>query len=341
MGFEKAKFYLQEAIVMCNDLFSGKESIRDIMFAIEDNLKEGLFSQAVEYFDRLIEIDDKYPLLYERLACVKFWINREENIHARKAQAIEFAKILTSYYKEFIPFASRYNIDETVDIAVAIKHYVFGHVVAIFENEYKRNCSADVLRDLCDALVEIKQYKKAVKGFEHLLVVNHTNGYVLSKLALLYGYLKDDERSKFYLRDVLFYDPLNMEKELFETNAYLNRALILASEHTNAMVLKDDKELLFWGAVYADVYNVWNKTYTTNKSEVLTIRKMISRFEADCKKKDIRNHTAPRLFLAYTRLISYLIINAKSNIGEIEFIAKKMEVLNTALTREFVESLNI
>ncbi len=326
---------------MCNDLFSGKESIRDIMFAIEDNIREGLFSQTIEYFDRLIEIDDTYPLLYERLACVKFWVNREDTILARQTQAIEFAKILTSYYKEFLPFAAKYNIDESVDIAVAVKHYVFGHVVAIFENEYKRNCTASVLRDLCDALVEIKQYRKAVKGFEHLLTVNHTNGYVLSKLALLYDYLRDDERSKFYLREVLFYDPTNIEKELFETNKYLNQALVLASDHTNAVIAQDNEELLFWGAVYADVYNIWNRVYTTNKSEVLTIRKMISRFEADCKKKDIRKNAAPRLFLAYTRLISYLIINAKGNIGEIEFIAQKMEILNTSLTRKFVESLNI
>ncbi len=326
---------------MCNDLFSGKESIRDVMFAIEDKLKKGLFSATLTYFDKLIEIDDSYPLLYERLACIKFWVNREGVLEEQKTNAIEFAKILTLYYREFVKFASRYGIDESLDIVLAIKDYAFGHIVAIFENEYKKNSNASILKDLCNALIEIKQYKKAIKGFEHLLNVKYTDGYVLSKLSLLYGYLQNDKMSKFYLREVWFYDPLNMEKELFESSPYLERALVLASENTNAMTFEDEQELLFWGAVFADIYNVWNFNFTTNRNEILTIRKMISRFEADCKKKNMRKNVVPRLFLAYTRLVSYLILDAKSNVDEIEFIACKMEVLNASLTREYINSLNI
>ncbi len=326
---------------MCSDLFSGRESIRDIMFAIEDKLRSGLFYETLEYFDRLIETDDTFPLLYERLACVKFWVNRQENIRSQQTDALSFAKMLSFYYGEFVQFASRYSVDESVEIVVAIKDYAYGHIVTIFENEYKRTSNATILRDLCDSLVEINQYKKAIKGFEHLLNVARTDAYVLSKLSLLYGYLKDDDKSKYYLREVLFYDPLNMEKELFENSEYLQKALLLADENTNALVMEDEQELLFWAGVYADVRNVWNKRYTIDKSDVITIRKMISRFEADCKKKNIRKNAVPRLFLAYTRLISFLILDAKGNVDEIEFIARKMEILNISLTREFIESLDI
>lgn len=326
---------------MFNDLFSGKESTRDIMFTIEDKLRNGQFFASIEYFDKLIEIDDTYPLLYERLACVKFWVNREENIKLQKTLVVQFAKMLTLYYKDFISFAARYEIDESIEIVAAIKDYVYGYIVTILENEYKRTSSAAVLKDLCNSLAEIKDYKKAIKGFEHLLRADYTDAYVLSKLSLLYGYLKNDERSKFYLREVLFYDPLNIEKELFETNKYLEEALLISSKKTNALVEKDEEKLLFWAAVYADVYNIWKTVYVIDKSHVITVRKMISRFEADCKKKNIQKNVAPRLFLAYTRLISFLFLDAKANIDEIEFIAKKMEVLDNSLTREFIESLDI
>ncbi len=337
----KIFIYYEEVIIMFNDLFSGKESVRDIMFAIEDKLRNGEFSASIEYFDRLIDIDDTYPLLYERLACVKFWVNREENIQLQKIQVQQFAKMLTLYYKDFISFAARYGIDESIEIVIAIKEYIYGYVIAILENEYKKNSNAALLRDLCNCLIEIKDYKKAIKGFEHLLHANYVDGYILSKLSLLYSYIKNDERSKFYLREVLFYDPLNIEREVFEASDYLKKALLLASKKTNAVAQQDEEELLFWAAVYADVYNIWDKVYIIEKKHVLTIRKMISRFEADCKKKNIRKNVAPRLFLAYTRLISFLFLDAKNNIDEIEFIAKKMEILDISLTREFIESLNI
>ncbi len=324
---------------MGDDLFSQNESVIDVLFAIGDKIRDGLFSDALKYFDVIIEIDNNYPFLYERLACIKFWINREHTIVSYKNKELELTRLLDGYYKLFLEFSKKYDMPADIDIIVDIKAYVFNTTVNILQKEYQTNGNADVLKQLCYALVEIGDYKKAIKGLEYLRECQCIDGNVLANLALAYSKIADDRMTKFYIREALFYDPLNIDIPLLRDNIYIRDIEKIIKE--SAIQLASKEQLLLWLGVYGEVYNILNIRHALTQKELLVLRKMISKFEADCKRKNLRENAIPRLLLAYLRLVSNLLINGVKNVNEIEFIIRKMDRLNTNLTKIFVENINI
>ncbi len=324
---------------MGDDLFSQNESVRDILFTIEDKIKNGLFSQSIKYFDMIIEIDNEYPLLYERLACIKFWINRESTILSYKDKGLPLSTLLSSYYKLFSDFIRKYEIPEDTEIIVSIKAYVFNSIVEILEHEYKRTGSADILKDLCYALIGIGQYKKAIDGLEYLRERQYLDGHILSNLALANEKISNIKMSKFYIREVLFYDPLNIDNALLRDNIYIKK--IREVMFNSTIQISSEQETQLWLGVYGEIYNILDVRRSLSPKEIIVLRKMISRFEADYKRRNLMENTSPRLFLAYIRLALNLLLDSKKNVDEIEFIIKKMDMLNTRLTRIFVENINI
>lgn len=326
---------------MGDDLFSNRNSERDVLFEIEHKIRLGLFSEALGDFDKLISINENYPLLYERLACVKFWCNREANIASKRKQKLELANMLMSYYQEFIVFAQKYDLPDNADIILAIRDYVFTNVVNMLESEYQKNADADVLRQLCGAFIKVKEYRKSINGLLYLKKLGFTDGGILSKLALAYYEIGEDNNSRLYLKEALFYDPLSIDDFFIKNNMPIQKSINMAKSRFRDA--NDDNFILLWAAVYVEIYNMLDISSSLTEQEVFSLRKMISRLEADCKKSSIKRNTVPRLFLCYIKLIISLLEddNGKSNIDEIEFIVRKMSVLDDDITREFVRNLNI
>ena len=94
---------------MNEEFFSRKESVKDIFFMIEGKLKKGLFKESMEDFDRIMAMDFEYADLYDNISCVKFWVNRLDNLNKLKEDYLEYCKFLDSSYKKFCKFVRDKN----------------------------------------------------------------------------------------------------------------------------------------------------------------------------------------------------------------------------------------
>lgn len=323
---------------MGDDLFNRRESPRDIFITIENKLKKGMFSETLPDFDLLIELDREYPNLYESLSCVRYWVNRQEKIEALKNKGKELVLLLEDCYKNFIIFTRERNI-ENIDALLWIKHYVFMTIIIALQDEYNKKGDAATLFILSNALIEVEDYPRALKVLEHLRKKeNYVDGKTLSMLAYVSFKIDNIRYAKLYLREALFYDPLGIDENIM-TNPLVDS--IKEKMKNNGRHISDEKTIKLWLGVYGEVFHILDVKSALSDRDAIGIRAMISRFEADMRKRESRDSAKPRLMLSYLWLMSFLLIKSRANVNEIEMTTRKMASLDSELAREYVESVSI
>ena len=113
---------------MNEELFSRKESVEDVFFIIEDKLRRGLFKESMEDFDRIMAMDFEYADLYDNISCVKFWVNRLDNLNKLKEDYLEYCKFLDSSYKKFCKFVRDKNYKIDLISINAVHYFVYDRI---------------------------------------------------------------------------------------------------------------------------------------------------------------------------------------------------------------------
>ena len=220
---------------MADELFSRKESVKDIFNIIESKLKKGLFKESMEDFDRIMYMDFECSNLYENISCVKFWINRLDKFNTVKNNCIEYCKLLDSTYKKFRAFIGNKSYNEDLISVNAIHYFVYNKTIELIMNKNTDDIEgSEELHLLSNAFIELKDYSMALKSYEYLNTIEPYNSNTLSFIAMIYDILGDKKKSKMYIRDALFYDPLKTpfiqklaEVYVLETNDEVNKPMTI------------------------------------------------------------------------------------------------------------------
>ena len=276
---------------MNEELFSRKESVKDVFFIIEDKLRRGLFKESMEDFDRIMAMDFEYADLYDNISCVKFWVNRLDNLNKLKEDYLEYCKFLDSSYKKFCKFVRDKNYKIDLISINAVHYFVYDRIIELLKS--KDFNEREQLHLLSNAFIELGDYSKGLKAYEYLNRIEPYNSKTLSFIAEINHKLGDEKKAKMYIREALFYEPLNIEFEKITIDAVreIKDIIVKRGIHNNSQ-----EEIISWMSAYGELMNILDIKKELNKEEEIKLRKNISRLEADYRKFKLRDKVAPKLF---------------------------------------------
>ena len=324
---------------MEEELFSRKESVKDIFNIIETKLKQGLFVDSMEDFDRIMSKDFECTDLYENISCVKFWINRLDKFKTVEKNCIEYCKLLDSSYKKFSIFVRGKSYDENLIAIKAIHYYVYNKIIELIMQRNTNDIEGtEELHLLSNAFIELKDYSRALKSYEYLNTVEPYNSRTLSYIAMIYDKLGDNKKSKMYIREALFYDPLSIEFENIniEVVREIRDIIIKRGVHNNSQ-----EEIILWMSAYGELMNILDVKRPLSDQEEFELRKNISRLEADYRKIKLTETIAPKLLSSYAFLTTYLIMRQDdSDVEEVKVWGRKMAMIDKDLLQYYIKILD-
>ncbi|WP_304353765.1 hypothetical protein [Brachyspira innocens] len=324
---------------MEEELFSRKESVKDIFSVIESKLKKGLFEESMEDFDKIMSMDFECADLYENISCVKFWINRLDKFKSVERNCIEYCKLLDSTYKKFSIFVHTKSYNESLMAVNAIHYYVYNKTIDLIMQKSTDDIEGtEELHLLSNAFIELKDYSRALKSYEYLNTVEPYNSKTLSFIAMIYDILGDEKKCKLYIREALFYDPLSIEFEniSIEVVREIRDIIIKRGIHNNSQ-----EEIILWMSAYGELMNILDVKRPLSEKEEFELRKKISRLEADYRKLKLREAAAPKLLASYAFLTTYLIMRQNdSDIEEVKVWGRKMAMIDKDLLQYYIKILD-
>ena len=321
---------------MNEELFSRKESVKDVFFIIEDKLRRGLFKESMEDFDRIMAMDFEYADLYDNISCVKFWVNRLDNLNKLKEDYLEYCKFLDSSYKKFCKFVRDKNYKIDLISINAVHYFVYDRIIELLKS--KDFNEREQLHLLSNAFIELGDYYKGLKAYEYLNRIEPYNSKTLSFIAEINHKLGDEKKAKMYIREALFYEPLNIEFEKITIDAVreIKDIIVKRGIHNNSQ-----EEIISWMSAYGELMNILDIKKELNKEEEIKLRKNISRLEADYRKFKLRDKVAPKLLSSYAFLTTCLIMRHNvSDMEEIEIWGRKMATIDKDLLQYYIKILN-
>ena len=321
---------------MNEELFSRKESVKDVFFIIEDKLRRGLFKESMEDFDRIMAMDFEYADLYDNISCVKFWVNRLDNLNKLKEDYLEYCKFLDSSYKKFCKFVRDKNYKIDLISINAVHYFVYDRIIELLKS--KDFNEREQLHLLSNAFIELGDYSKGLKAYEYLNRIEPYNSKTLSFIAEINHKLGDEKKAKMYIREALFYEPLNIEFEKITIDAVreIKDIIVKRGIHNNSQ-----EEIISWMSAYGELMNILDIKKELNKEEEIKLRKNISRLEADYRKFKLRDKVAPKLLSSYAFLTTCLIMrHSVSDMEEIEIWGRKMAIIDKDLLQYYIKILN-
>ena len=321
---------------MNEELFSRKETVKDIFFIIEDKLKKGLFKESMEDFDRIMAMDFENADLYDNISCVKFWINRLDNLEKLKEDYLEYCKFLDSSYKKFFKFVRDKNYKADLISINAIHYFVYNRIIELLMSEDING--KEQLNLLSNAFIELEDYSRGLKAYEYLNTIEPYNSNTLGFIAEINHKLGDEKKAKMYIREALFYEPLNIEFERITIDAVreIRDIIIKRGIHNNSR-----EEIISWMSAYGELMNILDIKKELSREEEIELRKNISRLEADYRKFKLRDKVAPKLLSSYAFLTTCLIMrHSSSDMEEIEIWGRKMANIDKDLLQYYIKILN-
>lgn len=325
---------------MAEELFTRKQSVKDVLNIIEEKLRRGLFKETIVDFDRIMSMDFNYPKLYDNIACVKFWINRYSKIESLESDLSRLGIFLDDTYKKFLEFLRAKSFGHDLIVVVAIHNYVYNKIIACITDKNIDDIeSKEDLSLLAKAFIELKDYERGIKAYEYLRTIEPYNGHTLACLAQIYHILGDERKAKMCIRDALFYGPLDIPLEDITINIVheLKDVIIKRGAHN-----KSEEEILLWMSAYGELMNILDIKRPFHDGEEVYIRKVISSLEADYRKVKFRASAAPKLLSAYAFLTTSLIASRnEEDIEEITILGRKMALIDKELVQCYIKLLNI
>ncbi len=327
---------------MSEELFTRKQSAKDLLNNAEEKLSRGLFKEALEDLERVMEINIDYPTVYENIACVKFWLNREDKIAILKNDNMQLALFLDTAYKNFIVFSKRRAFDHLLMSTVAIHKYVYKkiiHLMTYKDLDGKKDAKSNLIL-LGKAFMELQNYTSAIKTFDYLNSVDPYNGECLFYLAEAYYRIDNQKLAKIYLRDALFYGSANniLDYPITMNWFYEIRSVIEKRGIHNS----SEEEISSWMSAYGELMNILDVKRSFTESEEIQIRRNMSKLEAEHRKIKLRNEVSPKLLANYAWIMTSIVINKdEKDKEEVTIIGRKMALIDKELLQYYIKLLDL
>ena len=243
---------------------------------------------------------------------------------------------MDSSYKKFCKFVRDKNYKTDLISINAIHYFVYNRIIELLMSEDING--KEQLNLLSNAFIELEDYSRGLKAYEYLNTIEPYNSNTLGFIAEINHKLGDEKKAKMYIREALFYEPLNIEFERITIDAVreIRDIIIKRGIHNNSR-----EEIISWMSAYGELMNILDIKKELSREEEIELRKNISRLEADYRKFKLRDKVAPKLLSSYAFLTTCLIMrHSSSDMEEIEIWGRKMANIDKDLLQYYIKILN-
>jgi tetratricopeptide (TPR) repeat protein len=246
--------------------------------------REGLFSDAVEALERVLESDVDFPGASSALKCAGFW---KEHLDAERAanDGFEQGEQLFALWRLFQAFVGRLG-DVPERVQFALKQYVFTAALACYlsaaPDVEQEGGDPDVLLQVGRCCRGIGNYERAIACLERANRERRDDARILSELADCYSLVNESRSAKAFFREAYFIDPQAVDIEGLESPLIRRLAARVRSRGIEGAALNE------WIPVYGVIWGVFNVKREMKPLEFGKLKQAIYQLE-----KETRSAGAP------------------------------------------------
>jgi tetratricopeptide (TPR) repeat protein len=300
-------------------------------------LKEGLFAEAVEALEKVLEMDFEHPGASSALKCAAFWKERLEKERAPK-DGFERGELLLAQWRFFQAFAERLG-DVPEGCTFAIKQFVFSSALACYLSAEleQGGGDADVLLQIGRCCKGIGNYERAIENLERANDEKKDDPRILSELADCYSLVNEERAAKVFFRESFFIDAQAVDLAGLES-PMLTRliARLRAIGHAGSALAE-------WVPVYGAILGVFSVKREMKPLEFGKLKQAIYQLEKDCREASAKSAEyggaarvilVPRLINRYIWLIDHYMMAGEPR-DRVEEVLGKIRELDPRIYREY------
>jgi tetratricopeptide (TPR) repeat protein len=264
-------------------------------------LREGLFPEAMEALEQLLERDVDHPGAASTLKCAGFWRDRLEKDLADR-EGFERGDLILAQWRQFTAFAERLP-DVPERCMFAVKQHVFSSALAAYLSTApggEREADPDVLLQIGRCYKGMGDYERAIESLERANRERRDDARILAELADCYSLVNESRAAKVFFREAFSVDPQAVDLAGLESPLVQRLAdRVRARGHTGP-------DLNEWLPVYGCVWGVFNVKRELKPLELGKLKQAIFHFEKEYGAGGpARALIAPRLINRYLWLIDH------------------------------------
>jgi tetratricopeptide (TPR) repeat protein len=194
-----------------DQMTGGQPTVRDdtviqIFTAVNQGLKQGAFTEAVDGLEKILEIDVDYPGASSALKCAEFWKERVDREPAPR-DGFERGELLLAHWRVFQAFTERLA-DVPEMFLFAIKQFIFSSALACYLSAATDSDSGDgdpdVLLQIGRCWKGMGNYERAIENLERANDGKKEDARILAELADCYSLVNESRAGKVFFRESFF-----------------------------------------------------------------------------------------------------------------------------------------
>lgn len=289
---------------------NGQLSFSDDPLSLESSeiyqlISEGNFRDAIKKADAMMNINPEYPGLIEAFRTAKFWSNREKELK-KTPEGKRTADFLMEEWASFEDYAAYKEIKSSAAYRAVMKFVFFKaseHYKLAFQKNEDTDTRFDLLLNLGECFLRLKEYKLAVETLEYAMNSYKSSARLLFILGESYYHLDDIPKSLLYMREAFMIDPSQIDLSLIESKPVLEIINALKESGRN---FRDIRE---WIPVYGFITDIFYVRRNLSKHQVESLKREVFNLEKSYNRlgvDDIDNtNVLPRMINKYLWLLDY------------------------------------
>jgi tetratricopeptide (TPR) repeat protein len=299
--------------------------------AVYPLLKEGLFAEAVDALEKVLEIDFEHPGASSTLKCAGFWRERLEKERSAR-DGFERGEQLLAQWRFFQAFAERLG-DVPEGCTFAIKQFVFSSALAFYLSAAPESdlgaADPDVLLQIGRCFKGIGNYKRAIESLERARDEKKDDARILAELADCYSLVNEERAAKVFFRESFFIDA-----QAVDLSALESPMVVRLIGRLRAMG-RSGPSLAEWIPVYGAILGVFSVKREMKPLEFGKLKQAIYQLEKECQTPTAaREILVPRLINRYFWLIDHYMTTGEPR-DRIEEVLSKIRELDARVHREY------
>ncbi len=268
-------------------------------------ISEGKFGEAIQKSDQLMNLNPDYPGIIEAYRTAKFWANREKAIK-KTSEGKKAADFLMEEWNSFEDYASYKEMKSSSAYRSAMKYIFFKaaeHYKLAFQHNEDTNNKFDLLINLGECFLRLKEYKFAIETLEYAMTSYQSNAKLLFILGESYYHLDDIPKCLLYMREAFQIDPSQIDLMLIEAKPIIDIIEVIRDSGRN---VRDVRE---WIPVYGFLTDIFYVRRNLNKHQIESLKREVFNLENSFRRMNSDDIEAtnilPRIINKYLWLYDY------------------------------------
>jgi tetratricopeptide (TPR) repeat protein len=284
-------------------------------------LRGGMFSDAIDALESLLEKDMEFPGAASALKCAGFWKERGEKEESQ-FEGFERGEQLLGQWRLFQAFVERIA-DLPERCLFAIKQFVFSTALAGYRTvapDAEEGGDPYVLLQIGRCCKGTGNYERAIDCLERANREARDDARILAELADCYSLVNESRAAKVFFREAYYVDPQAIDLAGLESPLVLRLAAKLRARGLTEPLLSE------WMPVYGTIWGVFSVKREMKPLEFGKLKQAIYRLETECRQPGPeRERAVPRLINRYFWLIDHYMTTGEPRERIEEVLAKLRE----------------